>query len=67
MKHEIPDSLVAAPPASALGAYFLGIPLESWLLWLNLAYILAALGWKLWTIYKGVRDGCKRRHPRAAA
>lgn len=49
----LPDSVVAAPPAGVITSHFLlDIPLEDWVLWLNLAYILLAIAWKLWTIWR---------------
>jgi len=48
----IPDSVVASPPAGVVAATLLGIPIETWVLWLNLFYVLLAIGWKLRGIYK---------------
>ena len=45
------DAAMAAPPAGVVGMYFAGIPLESWVLYLNLIYIVVALVWKLRSIY----------------
>ena len=55
----IPDSVVVAPPAGVAAATIAGVPLQDWVLWLNLAFILLALGWKLRTIFKEYRDGRK--------
>ena len=57
MKHEtIPDTVGATPPAGVVAASIAGVPIETWVLWLNLFYILLAVGWKMWTIYKESRD-----------
>ena len=55
----IPDTVVATPPAGVVAASIAGVPIETWVLWLNLFYILLAVGWKLWHIYKEARNGCK--------
>ena len=57
MKTEtIPDAVVATPPAGVVAAALAGIPVEMWVLWLNLVYILLAIGWKLWGIYKETKN-----------
>ena len=48
----IPDAVVASPPAGVVAAALMGIPIETWVLWLNLFYVLLAIGWKLRSIYK---------------
>lgn len=48
----IPDAVVASPPAGVVAAAVIGIPIETWVLWLNLFYVLLAIGWKLRSIYK---------------
>lgn len=48
----IPDTVVASPPAGVVAATLMGIPIETWVLWLNLFYVLLAIGWKLRSIYK---------------
>lgn len=48
----IPDAVVATPPSVVVGATLAGIPVELWVLWLNLFYVLLAIGWKLRNIYK---------------
>lgn len=48
----IPDKVVAAPPTGVVVASIAGIPIETWVLWLNLFYVLLAIGWKLRSIYK---------------
>lgn len=48
----IPDTAVAAPPTGVVVASLAGIPIETWVLWLNLFYVLLAIGWKLRSIYK---------------
>ena len=55
----IPDAVVATPPAGVVAASIIGVPIQDWVLWLNLFYILLAVGWKLWSIYKETRNGCK--------
>ena len=55
----IPDTVVAMPPAGVVAASIAGVPIQTWVLWLNLFYILLAVGWKLWSIYKEHRDGSK--------
>ena len=59
----IPDVVVASPPVGVVVASIAGIPIETWVLWLNLFYITLAVGWKLWSIYKETRNGGKRRNP----
>ena len=48
----IPDAVVATPPVGAVAATLIGIPIETWVLWLNLFYVLLVIGWKLRSIYK---------------
>ena len=55
----IPDTVVVTPPVGVVVASVAGMPIETWVLWLNLFYILLAVGWKMWTIYKESRNGCK--------
>ena len=55
----IPDTVVAMPPAGVVAASFIGVSIQDWVLWLNLFYILLAVGWKLWSIYKESRNGSK--------
>ena len=55
----IPDAVVAAPPVGVVAASVFGVSIQSWVLWLNLFYILLAVGWKLWGIYKETRNVCK--------
>lgn len=58
MKTEtIPDAVVATPPAGVVVASIAGVPVSTWVLWLNLFYILLAIGWKLWSIYKENKNG----------
>ena len=60
MKTEtIPDSVVVTPPVGVVAASIAGAPIETWVLWLNLIYILLAVGWKMWSIYKESRNGSK--------
>ena len=42
----IPDTAVATPPAGVVAAACAGIPIETWVLWLNLFYVLLAIVWK---------------------
>ena len=55
----IPDTVVVTPSAGVVAASIIGAPIQDWVLWLNLFYILLAVGWKLWHIYKETRNGCK--------
>lgn len=55
----IPDTVVAMPPAGVVAATIFGAPIQTWVLWLNLFYILLAVGWKLRAIYKETRHGSK--------
>ncbi len=55
----IPDAVVALPPAGVVAASSFGVPIQTWVLWLNLFYIILAVGWKLWGIYKEARNGSK--------
>ena len=55
----IPDAVVATPPAGVVAASVIGVSIQDWVLWLNLLYILLAVSWKLWSIYKESRNGSK--------
>ena len=55
----IPDTVVVAPPVGVVAASIVGLSIQDWVLWLNLFYILLAVGWKLWTIYKETRHDSK--------
>ena len=55
----IPDTVVVLPPAGVVAASIFGVPIQTWVLWLNLFYIILAVGWKLWGIYKEARNGGK--------
>ena len=55
----IPDAVVVAPPAGVVADSIDGVSIQVWVLWLNLVYILLAVCWKLRTIYKETRHGCK--------
>lgn len=55
----IPDTVVAMPPAGVVAAGVFGVPIQTWVLWLNLFYIVLAVGWKLWSIYKESTNGGK--------
>ena len=53
----IPDSVVVAPPAGMVTAQLLfGIPVDTWVLWLNLIYIVLALAWKVRSILRRKKD-----------
>lgn len=53
----IPDSVVVAPPAGMVTAQLLfGIPVDTWVLWLNLIYIVLAILWKVTGIDKRSKD-----------
>ena len=55
----LPDTVVAAPPTGVVVASVLGVSIQDWVLWLNLFYVLLAIGWKLWSVYKEYRNGCE--------
>ena len=55
----IPDTVVVTPPVGVVAASVAGVPIQTWVLWLNLFYILLAVGWKLLAIYKETRHGSK--------
>ena len=55
-----PDTVVATPPAGVVAASIAGVPIETCVLWLNLFYILLAVGWKLWSIYKESHNGSSK-------
>ena len=55
----IPDTVVVTPPVGVVAASIMGVSIQEWVLWLNLFYILLAVGWKLWSIYKESRNGSK--------
>ena len=55
----IPDAVVATPPAGVVAASVIGVSIQDWVLWLNLLYIILAVGWKLRGIYKESRNGSK--------
>ena len=55
----IPDTVVVTPPVGVVAASIIGVSIQEWVLWLNLFYILLAVGWKMWTIYKESRNGSK--------
>lgn len=55
----IPDTVVVLPPAGVVAANIFGVPIQTWVLWLNLFYILIAVGWKVWSIFKEYRNGSK--------
>ena len=55
----IPDAVVVTPPVGVVAASIVGVSIQEWVLWLNLFYILLAVGWKMWTIYKESRNGSK--------
>ena len=55
----IPDAVVATPPVGVVAASIIGVSIQEWVLWLNLFYILLAVGWKMWSIYKETHNVCK--------
>ena len=55
----IPDTVVVTPPVGVVAASIIGVSIQEWVLWLNLFYILLAVGWKMWSIYKESRNGSK--------
>ena len=56
----IPDTVVVTPPVGVVAASIIGVSIQEWVLWLNLFYILLAVGWKLWSIYKESRNGSSK-------
>lgn len=48
----IPDAVVVTPPVGVVAASIVGVPIETWVIWLNLFYIILAICWKVWGIYK---------------
>lgn len=59
LRIEHTDAAVATPPVGVVAASIAGVPIETWVLWLNLFYIILAVGWKLWHIYKEYRNVSK--------
>ena len=55
----IPDTVVVTPPVGVVAASIIGVSIQEWVLWLNLFYILLAVGWKLLHIYKETHNVCK--------
>ena len=55
----IPDTVVVTPPVGVVAASVAGVPIQTWVLWLNLFYIMLVVGWKLLAIYKETRHGSK--------
>ena len=55
----IPDTVVAMPPVGVVAASIFGVPIQTWVLWLNLFYIILAVVWKIRTIYKETSNGGK--------
>ena len=55
----IPDAVVVTPPVGVVAASIVGVSIQEWVLWLNLFYILLAVGWKMWAIYKETQHGSK--------
>ena len=55
----IPDAVVVTPPVGVVAASIIGVSIQEWVLWLNLFYILLAVGWKLLHIYKESSNGSK--------
>ena len=55
----IPDTVVVTPPVGVVAASVAGVSIQDWVLWLNLFYILLAVGWKMWTICKESCNGSK--------
>ena len=55
----IPDSVVATPPAGVVVAAFAGLSIQDWVLWLNLFYIIMAVAWKMWRIFKEYKNDRK--------
>ena len=55
------DTLVAAPPVSIASLALFGMSIPEWILVLTLIHISLAIAWKLWHIYKEIRDGRSKR------
>lgn len=49
------EALVAAPPLSVTTAHFLGMSVSDWVIALNLVYIVVALAYKVYKIWKDER------------
>lgn len=55
------DTLVAVPAAGIASLALFGLSIPEWILVLTLIHISLAIAWKLWHIYKEIRDGrCER-------
>lgn len=55
------DTLVAVPPVGIASLALFGMSIPEWILVLTLIHISLAIAWKLWHIYKEIRDGrCER-------
>lgn len=52
----IPDAVVVTPPVGVVAATIFGVPMETWVLGLNLFYIILVIGWKLRSIYQETRN-----------
>ena len=46
--------------SGVVAAAIAGVPIETWVLWLNLFYILLAIAWKIRTMLKECRDGSSK-------
>ena len=51
------DTLVAMPAAGIASLALFGMSIPEWILVLTLIHISLAIAWKLWHIYKEIRDG----------
>ncbi|HEY5801852.1 MAG TPA: hypothetical protein VIT92_16645 [Burkholderiaceae bacterium] len=46
-----------APPLTVIGATMMGVPVEKWVQWVTLVYVLVMLGHKLWTWHRQWKAG----------
>jgi uncharacterized membrane protein len=56
----ITDAVAATPPAGVVVASIFGIPIQDWVLYLNLFYIILVIAWKIRSIYKEKKHERKR-------
>lgn len=57
----------AIPPAAVNAIYLFGVPLETWVIILNLVYITLALGIKVIHTIRRIRDGRTKRKSQGTA
>lgn len=61
------DALVAAPPVGIASLAMFGLSIPEWILVLTLIHISLAIAWKLWHIYKEIRNGRGERDTTTSA